>query len=192
MLYYIYIHFFLDSLPIVIVQSLSHVWPLVTPWTAARQASLSFTVCWSLPKLMSTESVMPSVISFSVAPSPLALNLSQHQGLFKWANSWHQVAKVWEVQFQHQSFQWIFRVDFLKDWLVWSPCSPGDSQESSPALQFERINSSALCLLYGPTLTSIHDYHSLNYTDLCGKMMSLLFNMLSRFIILSFQGASIF
>ena len=46
-------------------------------------------------------------------PSPLALNLSQHQGLFQWVSSSHQVAKVLELQLQHQSFQWIFRVDFL-------------------------------------------------------------------------------
>jgi len=48
-----------------------------------------------------------------LSPSPLALNLSQHQGLSKWVNSLHQVAKVLEFQLQHQSFQWIFRTDFL-------------------------------------------------------------------------------
>jgi len=47
------------------------------------------------------------------SPSPPALNLSQHQGLFKWVSSSHQVAKVLEFQLQHQSFQWIFRTDFL-------------------------------------------------------------------------------
>ena len=82
-------------------------------------------------------------------PSPSAINLSQHQGLFQWVSSSQQVAKVLELQLQHQSFQWIFRVDFLCDWLVWSPCSPRDSQESSPAPQFETINSSALSLLCG-------------------------------------------
>ena len=45
--------------------------------------------------------------------SPLALNLSQHQGLFQWLSSLHQMAKVLELQLQHQSFQWIFSVDFL-------------------------------------------------------------------------------
>ena len=49
------------------------------------------------------------------SPSPPALNLSQHQGLFQWGASSHQVAKVLELQFQHQSFQWIFRVDFQKE-----------------------------------------------------------------------------
>ena len=60
------------------------------------------------------------------SPSPPALNLSQQQDLFQWVSSLHQVAKVLELQLQHQSFQWIFRTDFLKDWLVWSPCSPRD------------------------------------------------------------------
>ena len=92
------------------------------------------------------------------SPSPPAFSLSQHQGLFQWVSSFHQVAKVLEFQLQHQSFQWIFRVDFLLDWLVWSSCSPRDSQEFSPAPQFESINSLALSLLYGPTLTSIHSY----------------------------------
>ena len=63
------------------------------------------------------------------------------------------MAKVLELQLKHWSFQWIFRVDFLQDWLVWSPCCPRDSQESSPALQFEGINPLTLCLFYGPTLT---------------------------------------
>ena len=48
-----------------------------------------------------------------LSPSPRALNLSQHQGLFKWVSSSHQVAKALEFQLQHQSFQWIFRTDFL-------------------------------------------------------------------------------
>ena len=50
-------------------------------------------------------------------PSHPAPNLSQHQGLFQWLSSSHQVAKVLELQLQHQSFQWIFRFDFLRiDW----------------------------------------------------------------------------
>ena len=60
-----------------------------------------------------------------------------------------------------------------------------DSQESSPAPQFESINSSTPSLLYGPTLTSLRDYwkyHSFDYRNLVGKVMSLLFNMLSRFV----------
>ena len=116
-------------------------------------------------------------------PSPPAINLSQHQGLFQWVGFSHQVAKVLELQLQHQSFQWIFRVDFLYDWLVWSPCSPRDSQESSPT---KSISSSALSLLYGPTLIFVHDYWktiALTIQAFVVKVMSLLFNMLSRFVI---------
>ena len=58
------------------------------------------------------------------SPSSPAFNLSQNQGLFKWVSSSHQVAKVLEFQLQRQSFQWIFRTDFLEDGLVGSPCSP--------------------------------------------------------------------
>ena len=102
------------------------------------------------------------------SPSPPALSLSQHQGLLRWVGSLHEVAKVLELQLQHQSFQRIIRVDFLCDWLVGSPCSPRDSRESSPTLQLKSINSSALSLLYGPTLTSIYIYqknHSFDYMD---------------------------
>ena len=94
----------------------------------------------------------------SVIPSPPAFNLSQHKGLFQRVSSSHQVAKVLEFQLQHRSFQWIFRTDFLQDGLVWSPCSPRDSQESSPLPQFKSINSLVLSFLYSPTLTFIHDY----------------------------------
>ena len=92
------------------------------------------------------------------SPSPSAFNLSQHQGLFQWVSTSHQVAKVLEIQLQHQSFQWIFKVDFLQDWLVWSPCSPRDSQESSPTPQIKISNSSALSFVYSPILTPIYDY----------------------------------
>ena len=92
------------------------------------------------------------------SPSPPTFNLSQHQGLFQGVSSSHQVAKVLEFQLQRQSFQWIFRTDFLEDGLVGSPCSPRDSQESSPTPQFKSINSLALSFLYSPTFTSIHNY----------------------------------
>ena len=79
-------------------------------------------------------------------------------GLFQGVGSLNQVAKVLELQFQHQPFQWIFRVEFLSDLLVWFPCCPRDSQASSPAPQFESINSLVLSLLYGPTLIFVYDY----------------------------------
>ena len=93
-----------------------------------------------------------------LSPSPPAFNLSQHQGLFKWVSSLHQVAKVLELQLQHQHFQWIFRTDFFQVWLAGSPCSPRDSQESPPTPQFKSISPSVLSFLYISTLTSIHDY----------------------------------
>ena len=49
-------------------------------------------------------------------PPPPSLNLSQHQGLFQWVGSLHHMAKV--LGLQHQSFRWIFRVDFFQDWLL--------------------------------------------------------------------------
>ena len=104
------------------------------------------------------------------SPSPPTFNLSQPQGLFQWVNSSNQVAKVLEFQLQHQSFQWIFRTDFLQDGLVESPYNPRNSQESSPTPQFKSINSSVLSFLHRPTLTSVHDHwknHSLDQTDLC-------------------------
>ena len=72
---------------------------------------------------------------------------------------------------------------FLSDWLVGSPCSPRDSQESSPTPQFKNINSSAFSFLYSPTLTSIRDYCKNHSFDSVSKVMSLLFNMLSRLVI---------
>ena len=91
-------------------------------------------------------------------PSPPALNLSQHQGLFQWLSSLHQVAKLQSIRASASVLPWIFKIDFLSDWLVWSPCCPGNSQETSLAPQFESINSLLFNLLYGPTLIFIHDY----------------------------------
>ena len=98
-----------------------------------------------------------------LSPSPPASNPSQHQNLFQWVNSSHEVAKVLEFQLQHQSFQITPRTDLLQNGPVGSPCSPRDSQESSPTPQFKSINSSAFSFLYSPTLTSIYDYRK-NYS----------------------------
>ena len=73
----------------------------------------------------------------------------------------YQVAKVLELQLQHQSFQQIFRTDFLLGWTGWISLHPRDSQESSPTPHFKSIHSSVLSFLYSPTLTSIHDYWKL-------------------------------
>ena len=74
-------------------------------------------------------------------PYPPALNFSQNHGLFQEVGSLHQVAKVLELQLQHQSFHWLFRADFLQEWLVWSPCCPRDCQESYLASQCGSVNS---------------------------------------------------
>ena len=123
---------------------------------------LGFPVFNCLPEFAQThvhwvgDAILPSHPLAST--SPPALNLSQHQSHSQWVSSSHQVARVLEFQPQHQSFQWTFRVDFFYDWWVWSPCCPRHSQESSPEPQSKRINSLVLSLLYGPALTSIHDY----------------------------------
>ena len=118
------------------------------------------------------------------SPSPPALNLSQHQCLFKWVNSSHEMAKV--LEFQLQSCQWTLRTDLLYNRLVLSPCNPRDSRESSPTPQFNSINSLRISLLYSPTLTSIHDHWktiALTRRTFVDKVMSLFFNMLSRLVI---------
>ena len=173
--------------PISSVQSLSCVRLFATPWTAARQASLSITNSWNSPKLMSTESVMPSNHLILLSPSPPAFNLSQHKGLFQWVSSLHQVARVLEFQLQHQSFQWIFRTDLLQNGLFGPPCSPRDSQESGEDRRHRSSKASILQhFLYSPALTFIHDYWkiiALTRWTCVRKVMSLLFNMLSRLVI---------
>ena len=110
---------------VVVFQLLSCVHLFAAPWTVACQASLSFTISPSLLNFVSIESAVPSnhlilccllLLLPSIFPSIRVF--------FQWVGSLHQVAKVLEFQLQHQSFQWIFRVDFLKDWVLWSPCCP--------------------------------------------------------------------
>ena len=125
-------------------------------------------------------------ISFSVAPFSSCLQSFPASEFFPRSWFFTSGGQILGLQLSHQSFQWIFRTDFLWDWLAWSSCSPRDSQESSPTPQFKSINSSMLCFLYGPTLTSIHDYWkniALTRWTFIGKETSLLFNMLSRFVI---------
>ena len=125
------------------VQSLSPVW-LCDPMECSMPG---LPVHHQLPELSQThvhrvgDAIHPSHPLSS--PSP-AFSLSQHQGLFQWVSSSHQVAKVLEFQLQHQSFQWTFKTDLLEDGLVGSPCSPRDSQQSSPTAQLKSINSLVL------------------------------------------------
>ena len=143
---------------------------------------------------MSIELVIPSHHLILCCPL-LLFNFSQHQGLFQWVASLHQAVKVLKLNtFQHQSFQWIFRTNFLLGCLVWSPCCLSFSRAFSSAT-VEGISSLALNLLYGPTLTSVHDYWktiALTRWIFVGKIMSLLFNKLSRFVIDLFKESSIF
>ena len=145
----------------------------MTLWTAVCQASVSFTVYWSLLKLLSVESVMPSEIGRWVAPhpvsppSPPALNLSQHQGIFQWTGSSHKVARSFTFSIS-SSNEYSGLISLRIDWIdllaVQGTC------KSSPAPQFESISSLVLSLIYGPALTTIHDYwknHSFDHTALC-------------------------
>ena len=157
--------FYLPSVQFSSVQSLSCVRLFATLWIAARQASLSITnsefTQTHVPRV--SDAIQPSHPRSS--PSPPAPNPFQHWSLFQWVNSLHEVAKVLEFQLQHHSFQRNLRADLLQNGLVGSPCSPRDSQESSPTPQFKSINSLVISLLHSPTLTSIHDYwknHSLD------------------------------
>ena len=98
------------------VQLLSHVQLFATLWTAACQASLSFTISWNLLKPMSTESVMPS--NHLVLCRPLLLLPLIFPSIKVFFNEpVNQMATVLELQLQHQSFQWIFRISFRINWL---------------------------------------------------------------------------
>ena len=162
-----------------------------TLWDPMNHSTPGLPVPHHLPEFTQThihrvsDAIQPSHPRSS--PSPPAPNLSQHQSLFQWVSYSHEVSKVLELQLQHHSLQRNPRADLLQNGLVGSPCSPRDSQESSPTSQFESISSSALCLLCGPTLTSIHQTTGktivLTIQTFVGKVMSPHFNMLSRLVI---------
>ena len=132
----------------------------------STQASLSFTISWSLLKFMYIESTMPSNhLILCLPPSPPALKFSQHQGLFNESALCIRWPKYWNFSFSNSpSNEYSGLISFRIDW-TWFPCSPRESQESSPTPQFKSINSLALRFLHSPTLTSLHDYwknHSLD------------------------------
>ena len=155
---------------LVVVQLLSCAPLFVTLLTAACQASPSFTISWSLLKLMSIESMMPS--NHLTLCHPLLLLPSIFTSIRVFYNKsalFIRLPKDWSFSFS------ISPSMNIQDWfplgltIVWSPCCPRDSQEFSPAPQFKIINSSAFSLLYCPVLTFICDYwknHSFDYTDL--------------------------
>ena len=110
---------------------------LVCPPTLSRACSNSCPLSrWCHQTVSSSVTLFSSC--FQSFPSSGAFPVS-------WIFASH--GKALKLQLQHWSFQWIFRVDFCWDWLVWSPCSPRDSQESSPTPQFKSINSLVLNLL---------------------------------------------
>ena len=125
-----------------------------TPWITARQASLSITSSRSPPKPMSIELVMPSSHLILCHPLLLPPILPSIKVFSNESNSSHEVAKVLEFQLQHQPFQWTPRTNGL----VGSPCSPRDSQESSPTPHFKSINSLGLSFLHSKYNSHIHTW----------------------------------
>ena len=96
------------------------------------------------------------------SPSPPALNLYQHQGLFRWVSSSHQVAKILEFQLQHKSFEWTLRTDLLLDGLVGSLAVQGNLKN---LLQYHSSKASTpwrsaffIVQLSHPSMTTGRDY----------------------------------
>ena len=119
--------------------------PLPTPGVYSNSCPLSR---WCHP-----------TISSSLVPFSSCLQSFPTSGSFQMSQLFTKMAKLLEFQLQHQSFQWIFRIDFLEDGLVGSPCSPRDPQESSPTPQFKSINSSVIrsvVFCYGSPSTLMH------------------------------------
>ena len=139
-----------------LVQSLSHVRLFVNAWTAARQASLSIANSWSLLKLMSIESVMPSnhlILSRSLLPPSILPSIRVFSNESVLCIRW---PKYWRFSIS-PSDEYSGLISFRMG-LVGSPCCPRDPQESSPTPQFKSISSSELSFLYGSTLTFVHGY----------------------------------
>ena len=144
-------------------QSLSRVWLFVTPWIAARQASLFITNSRNLPRLMSIEFVMPSnhlilcrPLLFLPLVFPSIRVFSESALCFRWRKYWSFSFNI-SLSSEHWGL-----ISFSIDWL--DLLAVQRTLESSPTPQFKSINSSVLSFLYSPTLTSIHDYwknHSL-------------------------------
>ena len=140
------------------VQLPSHVQLLATLWTKACQASLSFTISWSLPKFMSIELVMPSRHLILCCPLLLPPSIFPSIRVFSSESVLHiRWPKYWSFSFNispsnEYSGLISFRIDRLDLLAVQG------TLKTSPTPHFKGINSLALCLLYGPTLTSVHNY----------------------------------
>ena len=139
-------------------RSLSCVWFFVTPWTATRKASLSITNSWSLLRLMSIDLVMPSNHLILCHPLLLLPSIISNIRIFSvsqfFASGGQSTGASASVSVLPMNIQdW-----FPLGWTSLISFCPRDSQESSPTPQFKSINSLAFSFLYGPSLTSIHDY----------------------------------
>ena len=148
------------------VQSLSRVQLFVTPWTAARQYSLSITNSQSLPKLMSIESVISSNHLILCRPLLLLPAIFPSIRVLSNESARHITGQSIGVSASTSVLPMNTQDWFHLAWTGWiSLQSKGLFQESSPTPQFKNINSSALSFLYSPTLTSTHDHwknHSLD------------------------------
>ena len=124
------------------------------------------------------------------SPSPPAPNPSQHQGLFQWVNSSHEVAKVLEFQLQHQSFQWTPRTDLLWDgWIsLWSKGLKSLLQHHSSKASILQNSAFFIVQLSHPYMTTGKNI-ALTSQTFVGKVMSLLLNMMSRLVITFLPGS---
>ena len=179
-----------------IVQSLSHVLLFATPWNAACQASLSFTISWTLLKLMSIELVMPSnrfvlchpvLLLPSVFPSIRVF--SNESGLyFRWS-------KYWSISFSiSPSNEYSGLISFRMDWLdllAVQGTLKSLLQHYSSKASILQHSTCFLVQLSHPYMTTRKTIF-LTIMTFVTKMVSLLFNRLSRFVIVSFQGATVF
>ena len=169
------------------VQSLSCDLLFATPWTAACQASLSSTNSQSLPKLMSIESVMPSSHLILCCPLLLLpLSFPSIRVLFKWVSSSHQVVKYWSFSFNispssvHPGLI-SFRMDWL-DLLAVQGTLKSLLQHHSSKASILRYSAFFILQLSHPYMTTGKTIALTRWTFV-GKVMSLLFNMLSRLVI---------
>ena len=143
------------------VQLLSHIWLFATPWTVL------FSVLHQLPELAQTHVywVHDAIPLSHPLSSPFlpAFNFSQHQSLSNESSLHISWPKYWSFSFSiSPSNEYSGLISFRMDWL---DHLAGDSQEYSPTPQFKSINSSVLSFLYGPNLTSIHDYWENHSSD---------------------------
>ena len=142
---------------------------LCDPVDCSMPVHLSFHISRRFPKFMSIASVMPS--SHPILWHPLLLLSSVFPTIKDFSNE-SAVHIRWPKYWTFSSASVLPKEDsglIPLDWLVWFPCCPRDSQESSTAPQFKGINSLVLHLLYAPALTTVHAHwedHSLDYMDL--------------------------